>query len=1106
MLLTLLPLVGWAEAPTVLLSKTQYTYIGGSMETAVRAKLTITGTYDEVRFYEALAGPSAPEATTSGVTPINAGGYYVRAAYAGEWSEAVYFEIKPKDLSLTATQIEIRYGEYGADLPDGYYTVDGFVGSDDEYSVHIAGVKASSAAATAANGAADSYPYNLSISGATTGNPNYSLKVIGTGSTLTISKLPITISPVAASKTYGGENPDFTGTITYPDGFVVPTSNTYFASPVYTVGRTSNSQDAGTYTGDLTVTLGNDAANNNYNITYDATADFTIYKALVDEEKASAVLADPTATLVYNTQAQSPAITVSYDGTELTSGYAIAYSNNINAGNTATATVTFKNYYKDDIDVAYTKDVVFTINKKSLGDANGAAEGITARLASTATAWVYDGTEQNYGTGLTKVSYKVDENTTVNLVKTTDYTRTKQGDFVNATASVDDANKPYYVFTGNGNYEGFVKLAVNIAKADLNAKVTSQNITFGTDVPANAIEYANDGSIQGTDVFADVVDVTNVAYAYKQGANVVENPVNAGTYDITATGATADNYNVIIASGTLKINPVTVYIKPVAQSKFYGQADPNFAQPTTAMYELVDGESNAVEKAVLNGTVVLGRKAGETVGTYDIYVKSYTEKEGVKDNYSPSNTYYENDVNLGSHTATFTIKAQEGKLILRFKEGTPATKVYGETTYAYSVNDLDVVSGLAGSDTWETLKGGATFNWELASENVHVEGGNKVTATITGLANYPNIEVQPLAFTVTKRKFGVKPSAQTKDYGAAISTAKTYWAKAAASSYAPGESKDDVLVELYTVEDVATFAPGSVNEGVIKARIADESNYELDEENSVWGTLTINDVNEETVLAMRSVYTDADDDEFTKIQAYDGKTVKVKLTVNRTQTLPSSGKTYTWNAEDWNAFILPFDITPKQLSEAFGYAIVNVVNPDATKDGNIAFKLQMSGTIPANTPFMLKNYEAVEPDAEITLGSFEIVAPENEEVSVDAGEGWKFIGGYKTWTIDYENTDVYYYNGMGAWKHLGASSSNTWNIAPFNAYLLQPAAGADNLAREITFTFEELDGSATVIKSVSEESTDTVLEGWYTINGIKLESAPTQKGIYIKDGKKVVIK
>ena len=31
-------------------------------------------------------------------------------------------------------------------------------------------------------------------------------------------------------------------------------------------------------------------------------------------------------------------------------------------------------------------------------------------------------------------------------------------------------------------------------------------------------------------------------------------------------------------------------------------------------------------------------------------------------------------------------------------------------------------------------------------------------------------------------------------------------------------------------------------------------------------------------------------------------------------------------------------------------------------------------------------------------------------------------------------------------------------------------------------------------------------EGWYTINGIKLNAAPTQKGIYINNGKKIVVK
>ena len=57
------------------------------------------------------------------------------------------------------------------------------------------------------------------------------------------------------------------------------------------------------------------------------------------------------------------------------------------------------------------------------------------------------------------------------------------------------------------------------------------------------------------------------------------------------------------------------------------------------------------------------------------------------------------------------------------------------------------------------------------------------------------------------------------------------------------------------------------------------------------------------------------------------------------------------------------------------------------------------------------------------------------------------------------------------------------------------------------FIIEEFGGGTTVIKGINFENAQEInTEGWYTINGIKLESAPTQKGIYIKDGKKVVIK
>ena len=53
---------------------------------------------------------------------------------------------------------------------------------------------------------------------------------------------------------------------------------------------------------------------------------------------------------------------------------------------------------------------------------------------------------------------------------------------------------------------------------------------------------------------------------------------------------------------------------------------------------------------------------------------------------------------------------------------------------------------------------------------------------------------------------------------------------------------------------------------------------------------------------------------------------------------------------------------------------------------------------------------------------------------------------------------------------------------------------------------DEPDGSTTVINAVTAETMNVQADGWYTLNGVKLQSIPTQKGIYINNGKKVVIK
>ena len=54
---------------------------------------------------------------------------------------------------------------------------------------------------------------------------------------------------------------------------------------------------------------------------------------------------------------------------------------------------------------------------------------------------------------------------------------------------------------------------------------------------------------------------------------------------------------------------------------------------------------------------------------------------------------------------------------------------------------------------------------------------------------------------------------------------------------------------------------------------------------------------------------------------------------------------------------------------------------------------------------------------------------------------------------------------------------------------------------------ERGEGDASAIVSVSKEpGSEAVADAWYTLDGRRLQGKPTASGIYINNGKKVVIK
>lgn len=230
----------------------------------------------------------------------------------------------------------------------------------------------------------------------------------------------------------------------------------------------------------------------------------------------------------------------------------------------------------------------------------------------------------------------------------------------------------------------------------------------------------------------------------------------------------------------------------------------------------------------------------------------------------------------------------------------------------------------------------------------------------------------------------------------------------------------------------------------------------------------------------------------TTLKGYYGATVD-SVVVKNLRSIRDKGVL----AEQWYTLVLPFNVTVRELSNLFGYAIVNVPNKNNTDPEKILFQLTMQ-EIPANTLMAFKvdkdmNWEEIAD--KIVFRNKEIVAPTGEWATDVAGN--QFIGVYDKTHLDSEND--YFLWPVGTVFHQATGKYAT-DIYPLSGYF-----HFETPTNRGMIILDNGDGSTTAIKVVNADVNKTS-EGWYTVGGVKLEGEPTQKGVYINNGKKVVIK
>ena len=212
----------------------------------------------------------------------------------------------------------------------------------------------------------------------------------------------------------------------------------------------------------------------------------------------------------------------------------------------------------------------------------------------------------------------------------------------------------------------------------------------------------------------------------------------------------------------------------------------------------------------------------------------------------------------------------------------------------------------------------------------------------------------------------------------------------------------------------------------------------------------------------------------------------------------------TINLNTWNVLVLPFDVTPGKVSQAFGYAAVDVLNVNNENPNTMHFSIVTSGTIPAGTPFIILASDEKETFREVSgFSNVEVKKVEAQMVQTDKN-GNRFIGVFSPTTFYGKGL---WYMSQGMWKQASKyTAENPVTLKPFRAYIeFSKAAEAPMII------IDEPDGTTTVIDPATFnkgefKSNGTQDDGWYSVTGMRLTQEPTAKGVYIHNARKVVIK
>lgn len=212
----------------------------------------------------------------------------------------------------------------------------------------------------------------------------------------------------------------------------------------------------------------------------------------------------------------------------------------------------------------------------------------------------------------------------------------------------------------------------------------------------------------------------------------------------------------------------------------------------------------------------------------------------------------------------------------------------------------------------------------------------------------------------------------------------------------------------------------------------------------------------------------------------------------------------TMVANEWNTICLPFDVTEKQAKAAFGDEVkIAELDTEAAVDANV-LSFKASTVITAATPYLIKP-STVSETGTYTFDGVDIAEKNINDkyaytfnLSVNNPISFKGIYNKVDITEDVQNS---FKNNYAAFLGDGNKiyKAGTGKTKGFRAYFAIPKSASASALRVV------IDGTATSIKNIDSEVVESNAPV-YNLQGQRVDGNNLTPGIYVKAGKKFVVK